>query len=175
MSASFVGASFVAAAIGRAEERVRAFDLAQDVGVRSRGSRIDRPLDAVDEVTGDDRVAVAVLEPVLQGEGQGLGVRRHGRQGLGQRRNDLEVLVEVDEAAVGGAWRTAIEVESCALFGSRVGGLLAKVDLEDLISGEVGGARGRRSRPGPRTAPGAVEVPAQAAPTRWWHRRMPPR
>ena len=78
-----------------AEQVAGSGDLGHDVAVRGRGARVDESLPAVDEVSGDDRVAIAVLR-VAQMEGQGLGISRDLVR-FGERIDDIEVLVDVDE------------------------------------------------------------------------------
>ena len=85
--------------LGEVEDFLAAVDVRDDGLVVGGRPRVDQPLPGEDEVVGDDRVAVAVLR-VTELERVGQAVLGDLGQGLRERRNDVLLLVEVQEAAI---------------------------------------------------------------------------
>ncbi len=160
-----------------------ALDRLEELLVVRRKARIDEPLPGVDDVTSDDRVAVAVLR-VSERERVGHPIRRDGRHGCRQRRHDVEVLVEIQETAA-----------ECVEHGDvRAGRRLRRVErvrvfrAQGHVKDPGGIDRARRARRGRCARRARIRRPRRRPPerskrhlrsppaaTRLWHRRMPPR
>ncbi len=70
-----------------------ALDIREDVRVPGSVARVNEPLPAIDEVAGHDRLAIAVGDAFLQGEGNGHSVSAD--LPVRQTWNDVQVAVEV--------------------------------------------------------------------------------
>ena len=90
-----------AAAERGAKQRLGTGEVTRDVRVWVRQPRVQQALRRQDEVAGDDRAAVRVLEAGAQLERQGLAVVGRRGQCLGERRHQVEVLVVVEQRATG--------------------------------------------------------------------------